>query len=689
MQHQQKTQLAQRFSQLSDLTTKQQESLSRLSRFLDERPLPPHFQTTESTQTPAEAEVEVEAEPELFLPQQQQQQQPTTIDTLAQFHEWFSEVESAAQSAVSTLESDSESDPQKAALAATLAIEYPRLNPQGAGTAAVAAAAGSRALQGYACEVARAQGLAERWEGLVRETSAHCVLVRERASSIRERACAMSAAQAESEALAEALETRIRYFDQLYPLTRRLYAPGGAVAAAAAAATANTSSTNGRKSDGTGLGNTLEELDQCVDFMQTHRSYKEAEAYLTKYRQLQARALTALKTHVVETLRGATTAIEQQQQLADSQAASAQRMRTAPSSSSRQQVLAQQQLAMQADRHIGSANSSAAGGPLPRLLPDNLDAAPLSLQFRILAARLRPQCAELEKRAVGREYGALLGDCHSCYFHQRKVLLQARVQETLRWLAGDGGNSSSSNSNDLPGAVRAATAFALRVCRAEMALFGMFFHTETPLLAKLVESIAQSLQFVLRPLLIRAKHIDLLCAAAVVLRDDSLAGPDADGPLRPLAAALSALAKDAQERITYLAQCVIRDEIAFFTPSDDDLNYPEKLLALQALSPKTSPSGDDQADLLETVQRMYATWYPSLQRTLMLLSKIYLTVDVKKLRATAITVSQCFHFFCFFFVRWACSKGLQQRRLNSALATCSAQRTSSRSARALSTRSCS
>ena len=615
MQQQQKAQFAQRFSQLSDLTPKQQESLSRLSRLLDEDQLPPHLQhsndndnndNTSSLSSPSDI---------IETP---------TIDTMSQFYKWFNTLESSARTSISHLDqppTDSTSSTvSSSSAAALLSAEYPRLHDPAAGTAF----GESRALQGYARDVQRVQDLASEWTRLVHETTAHCVHVRERASNIHERACAMSATQADSESLASALEERIKYFDQLYPLTRRLYAPN------------LTALINGSDA----LSGILSDLDECSDFMQAHPSYKESETYLTKYKQLQTRALTTLKSHIIDSLRATTTSIEQQQQLLNSQALSAQRMRSAPSSSSQQQVLAQHQLSLQAQKRSSK---------LPRLLPDAVDSAPLALQFRILAARLRPHCAELEKRAVGRELGALLGDCHSCYFHQRKMLLQGRVQETLGWMVATGGGNDSGDGADgqigenaLGEIVRKTEGFVVQVCRLEVGLFGMFFQSKTPLIGKLVESLAQSLEFVLRPLVIREKSMDALCSAAAALRDDAVAEKLDVPELKPLGRTLAALAKDAQERITYLAQREIRDEIAFFNPSEEDIDYPDKLIHLRSI-PLNNASGDDQADLLETVQRMYATWYPSLQRTLMLLSKIYLTVDVN------ISILYVYMYICVYF----------------------------------------
>lgn len=70
--------------------------------------------------------------------------------------------------------------------------------------------------------------------------------------------------------------------------------------------------------------------------------------------------------------------------------------------------------------------------------------------------------------------------------------------------------------------------------------------------------------------------------------------------------------QDAQERLILCIQIYIRDEIEGFTPTPGDLDYPEKLV---------NPSSD----------AMYATWYPSLQHTLLCLSKVYHFVKVRSL----------------------------------------------------------
>ena len=71
---------------------------------------------------------------------------------------------------------------------------------------------------------------------------------------------------------------------------------------------------------------------------------------------------------------------------------------------------------------------------------------------------------------------------------------------------------------------------------------------------------------------------------------------------------------DVQERLAFVAQRHIRDRIVDFAPSDADLDYPARLQQPNA-------SNDDAS-------AAFASWYAPLHATLMLLSKLYLAVDL-------------------------------------------------------------
>jgi hypothetical protein len=55
----------------------------------------------------------------------------------------------------------------------------------------------------------------------------------------------------------------------------------------------------------------------------------------------------------------------------------------------------------------------------------------LYVRFRAAAPELRALMEEMEGRAVRREYGQLLSDCHTLYCEQRLELLGQVVQDRL------------------------------------------------------------------------------------------------------------------------------------------------------------------------------------------------------------------------------------------------------------------
>ena len=146
-------------------------------------------------------------------------------------------------------------------------------------------------------------------------------------------------------------------------------------------------------------------------------------------------------------------------------------------------------------------------------------------------------------------------------------------------------------------------------------------------------------------------------------------GGDAMAPLEPM---LQRTLADIQERLTFRAQAFVREEIAGFVPKPADLDYPAclerqagaELAAAPAAAESTeieAVAADGEKDpLLEaapateavaaagpaevvnggsssngagagaaTAEDQYRRWYPPVQRTLLLLSKLYRGVDAR------------------------------------------------------------
>nr|CAN61484.1 hypothetical protein VITISV_043019 [Vitis vinifera] len=172
----------------------------------------------------------------------------------------------------------------------------------------------------------------------------------------------------------------------------------------------------------------------------------------------------------------------------------------------------------------------------------------------------------------------------------------------------------------LPSLTRSGCAYLMQVCQLEHQLFDHFFPSSSEdisNLAPLIDPLCTYLYDTLRPKLIHETNLDFLCELIDILkvevlgeqisrRGESLAG------LRPT---LHRILADVHERLTFRARTHIRDEIANYLPSENDLDYPAKL-EQSAESKSGTTSADENPDV-------FKTWYPPLEKTLSCLSKLY------------------------------------------------------------------
>ncbi|XP_010461756.1 PREDICTED: conserved oligomeric Golgi complex subunit 3-like [Camelina sativa] len=156
----------------------------------------------------------------------------------------------------------------------------------------------------------------------------------------------------------------------------------------------------------------------------------------------------------------------------------------------------------------------------------------------------------------------------------------------------------------------------------EHQLFTHFFPAsseEVSSLAPLVDPLSTYLYDILRPKLIHEANIDLLSELIHILKVEVLGEQSArqSEPLAGLRPTLQRILADVNERLTFRARTYIRDEIANYIPSDEDLDYPAKLEGSSLNTTSETDLGDDEnADV-------FKTWYPPLEKTLSCLSKLY------------------------------------------------------------------
>lgn len=310
----------------------------------------------------------------------------------------------------------------------------------------------------------------------------------------------------------------------------------------------------------------LKRLDDCISYVESNPQYAESSVYLLKFRQLQSRALGMIRSHVLSVLKSASSQVQA------------------------------------AIRSSGSSKAAVSEG---------VEASVIHVRFKAAANELKPVLEEIESRSSRKEYVQLLAECHKLYCEQRLSLVRGIVHQRI---------SEFAKKESLPSLTRSGCAYLMQVCQLEYQLFDHFFPSSSEdisSLAPLIDPLSTYLYDTLRPKLIHETNIDFLCELVDILkvevlgeqvnrRGESLAG------LRPT---LQRILADVHERLTFRARTHIRDEIANYLPSDEDLDYPAKLEQSMENSSETI-SAEENPDV-------FKTWYPPLEKTLSCLSKLY------------------------------------------------------------------
>ncbi|EFA80151.1 oligomeric Golgi complex component [Heterostelium album PN500] len=242
-----------------------------------------------------------------------------------------------------------------------------------------------------------------------------------------------------------------------------------------------------------------------------------------------------------------------------------------------------------------------------------------NIKFRAFAPKLRPLCLELEKRAVG-QYVSYIRDCHSIYFKNRKLILTPIITLKLQELTKSLYDTTPGNTNNanVPSLVQNLCIYMVQIFENEYQIYIDFFDKQTANFNELLDEYAQQLYDTVRPVYIHIHSFEELCNLAHLIRNEILDDiiEQSTRYCNGLRLAVQRMLQDIQERLLFLIQTFIRDEIRTFSPSPADIDYPNHITKLSA-SGEASPKS------------MYSLWYPTLEKTLTCLSKLYLVVDTK------------------------------------------------------------
>lgn len=317
----------------------------------------------------------------------------------------------------------------------------------------------------------------------------------------------------------------------------------------------------------------LGRIDECINYVNQHQNYKEAPLYLARFQQCQNRAMSLVKIHVVNTLRAATKNVSMQVQKANND-------------------------------HNEQSFTLFYG------------------KFRMHAPRIKMLMKEIDRRAEhNADFAALLQDCYQCYYDQRTALLGEPLNKTMDAIL-------SGNSGDLPGFVRGGCAHMVRVCCNEHQLYQHFFHTVDQGLDDFLEGLATILYDICRPLFIHTESIDTLVELCSVLRVEAL---DNKGEqVAAFASVAEQMLQDVQQRLCYRTQSYISSSVASYTASAKELDYPAILAEHSKGNGESKSEGGSEGSPL-----FHPTWFPTVSRSLVLLSKLYRSVQKMTFQALA------------------------------------------------------
>ncbi|KAG0339846.1 Golgi transport complex subunit 3 [Podila humilis] len=317
------------------------------------------------------------------------------------------------------------------------------------------------------------------------------------------------------------------------------------------------------------FASTLATLDDCLNYVQNNLNYKDSELYQMRFRQCMTKGMTLIKMHLITKLRALSAEV-----------------------ASKKPVLAK-------GESIKPAMSTAL----------------FYVKFKTVAPPLRALVAELEKRCA-----------------------------------------------------RNGLAYLTSVCMEEYSLFYNFFNTGEEELYGYLDTLIGYLYDYLRPRIIHENKIDILSELCVVMNIQQSNIPIDENSHLAFGYLIRNMLQDTQQRLVYRAQAFIRSEIQNYKPKPEDLDYPARLKAPPPLStgngvmsrssttqhvhrasdtesiaesipdvssPTLSLAGSISGGYFTspTIQQfvdtaeIYYGWYPTLQTTLWLLTKIYKCVN--------------------------------------------------------------
>ncbi|CEP06997.1 hypothetical protein [Parasitella parasitica] len=393
--------------------------------------------------------------------------------------------------------------------------------------------------------------------------------------------------QHKSTRLAEGLAARLEYFNQLEPIAKLFNSPGDDICLRPE------------------FIPMLEKLDECIRYMQEHHTYRDSELYLMRFRQCMTRGITLIKMYVVSTIKTLGYNVYKQVNTKDTTMG--------------------KQIAM------------------------------YYVKFKTIAPSIRSLTAQVEKRCGHKEYRSLYEDMLHAYFQTRQQLLSPLISKKIQQL-GPG-------VKDLLDFAKNGCAYMMSLCSDEYNLFYNFFQQSGEQeLYNYLDVLTGHLYDYLRPRIIHENDIITLSELCNVFlmyvmqdENDLVLGIMDDKNDVKFGHLIQNILQDTQARLVFRAQMFIHNDIQNYQakPQDFENVYQQQFPHHEQDKQKTSVvleanttvastatlaiTEEDTSDtqstqsarssLLADGHDKSSGWFPTLQKTLWILSKLYRCVQ--------------------------------------------------------------
>ncbi|KAJ3642789.1 hypothetical protein Zmor_025544 [Zophobas morio] len=350
----------------------------------------------------------------------------------------------------------------------------------------------------------------------------------------------------------------------------------------------------------------LNNIDAAMEYLGEHMSFKESRIYKMKYESLLVNALNKIYKAVSNVI------VEATKQVLD------------PDSKT----------------NLVPLNSNSA---------ESMDTA-FSLyygKFQSAAAKIKLILAHLEEKAEKNEqYSTVVSDCQKFYVSQRLPILSTAVSKALSEL-------KERYRNDYSILFRSCGLFIMKTCQDEACCYHYFFTQYSSELNDYLGVLCQHLYDTLRPSLIIINHVEVLSELCGILQKEMLAEKTINNDhLLKYVEVIRQLLQDVEERLVFRTNIFFQHDLLSYNPSPGDLAYPEKLEQMENITLELQEVRTDSRASVVSLESqevasinssnqfaqfrsytgnspadLHGMWYPTVKRTLVILSRLYFCLD--------------------------------------------------------------